>query len=606
MSPPDPHASAAPGLPGDADVSTQTTLFLPTYDEEDQDALTATSNTQRRNRILAAVAGVVILALIAGYFVTRHSTNQTPIVYQYATVTQGTLALTVSGTGPLQSALYNVIVQGTSTLKEIDVSVGQAVTAGQVLGKLDPTSLQNALTQAEIQVNSAQNSVNSANLAITNAQDGITTAQTALTNAQTNLSNVQAQVQAQQAVAYDTEQTAIAKCTTTSSTPTPAGTATPTPVPTPVVSCDQQAQDTYNATVASLNAQVTSAQNQITTAQNGVKSAQAALVSAQNGYQSALLNQQTAQVALQTAQTNLANATITAPHSGQVTQVNGQVGNAPGAPFVQIADLSQMQVLVNVNEADISKVAIGQVATFSVLAFKGRTFTGKVTTISPAGVTTQGVVTYPVTIDVTSTPATGVTLLPAMTATVTIVTQQRRGVVLIPATAVTFAVAAAPAGSYKLLACGTVTQAYQTAVTDLQTDLQATATLAQDSPQAAYVVEQDVHNNFTAVPVVLGLTDGTRYIAVQGVSVGDRLVVGRTGGTTTTTTGSASTSFLQIPGTGGGRGGAGGAGGGRGNGNGTSTGGTSTGGAGGTGFGGRGGAGIARLLCGASAPTPTP
>jgi HlyD family secretion protein len=74
--------------------------------------------------------------------------------------------------------------------------------------------------------------------------------------------------------------------------------------------------------------------------------------------------------------------------------------------------------------------------TFTVNAFPGRTFTGTVARIEPIGVTTSNVVNYNV---VATTEPTDVRLLPTMTATVTIVTEQHDGVTLVPTAAISFA-----------------------------------------------------------------------------------------------------------------------------------------------------------------------
>ena len=78
----------------------------------------------------------------------------------------------------------------------------------------------------------------------------------------------------------------------------------------------------------------------------------------------------------------------------------------------------------------------GQKVNFTLTAFPSRTFTGTVASIEPAGTTTSNVVTYSVLISVDQTD---VQLLPAMTATVTIVTEENDNAVLVPNSAITYA-----------------------------------------------------------------------------------------------------------------------------------------------------------------------
>src|SRR5207237_10032944 len=151
-----------------------------------------------------------------------------------------------------------------------------------------------------------------------------------------------------------------------------------------------------------------------------------------------------------TAQNNMAAAVLTAPTGGTIAGLNGTVGqyisggasgssssatstSSTSSAFITLSDLSTPQVSASVSEADIGKVQPGQKVNFSVTAYPGKTFTGTVAAIVPAGTTTSNVVTYTVLISVDQT---NVQLLPSMTATVTIVTQEAAGAVLVPNAAI--------------------------------------------------------------------------------------------------------------------------------------------------------------------------
>jgi RND family efflux transporter MFP subunit len=104
-----------------------------------------------RHRWVPIVSGVVLVAVVASIVGARMASAQKATTYQYGTVRQGNLALTVSGTGPVSANLYNLSFATSGTISEIDVSVGQTVKAGQTLAKLDPTALRNAVSQAQLQ-----------------------------------------------------------------------------------------------------------------------------------------------------------------------------------------------------------------------------------------------------------------------------------------------------------------------------------------------------------------------------------------------------------------------------------------------------------------------
>ena len=487
-------------------------LDLPSFYDDDTDfeaddlALTERP-WYRQRRLVALIAGAVLVAIVAGIVGALAASGPAPITYQMAQATTGNLVVSVSATGPIQSATYDVSFSGSGKITEIDVKVGQQVKAGQVLAKLDPTSLQDAVNQAQANVNSAQTSLN---------------------NAYNNQSQVQAQTQASLAVAYNQEQTAIANCNGNQN-------------------CINAAQAQYASAQAQANSQRSAAQAQITNAQAQLS---------------------TAQTNLATAQHNLGNATVTAPHDGTVGVINGIVGGSPGSSasgsssgaFIEILDLTSLQVQANVSEADIGHVAVGQTATFTVSAYGSQRFRGTVSSVSPLGQTSSNVVTYPVSIDMDTQSLSSAALLPGMTANVSVITAQRAGVLLIPATAVTYARSQLVAGT---ITRAQITSALQQGRQLLQRAQSSDATAAQDQLSVSFVLERS-KGAFVIVPVVLGLTDGTSDVVVAGLNEGDTIITGQTGGAKTTTSSGSS----LLPG-GGGRGGGFGGGGGRGTGSGS-------------------------------------
>ncbi|HEX9038987.1 MAG TPA: efflux RND transporter periplasmic adaptor subunit [Ktedonobacterales bacterium] len=118
---------------------------------------------------LVAIGAALVVALLGGFFVVRAQGAKKPTTYQTATISEGNLALPVSGTGPVQAALYNLNFDASGRIATIDVSVGQTVKAGQTLATLDTTALRDALNQAQLQVNTAyyqeQQSINTCNTA---------------------------------------------------------------------------------------------------------------------------------------------------------------------------------------------------------------------------------------------------------------------------------------------------------------------------------------------------------------------------------------------------------------------------------------------------------
>lgn len=143
----------------------------------------------------------------------------------------------------------------------------------------------------------------------------------------------------------------------------------------------------------------------------------------------------TKQAAVEDALVNLDRCTIKAPIEGIVLSRQAEVGktvaaslNAPTL-FTIVNDLTKMQIVAAVAEADIGNVELDQVANFTVDAFPGRQFRGRVSQIRNSPITTQNVVTYQTLIDVHNEDQK---LKPGMTANVAIVVAQRSDILRLP------------------------------------------------------------------------------------------------------------------------------------------------------------------------------
>lgn len=138
---------------------------------------------------------------------------------------------------------------------------------------------------------------------------------------------------------------------------------------------------------------------------------------------------------LDKALTNLGYATIYSPIDGVVLSRAVDEGQTVAASFstptmFTIAkDLTKMRVIADVDEADIGTVKIGQNVMFTVDAFPNDEFKGTVTMVRLEAKVTSNVVTYEVVINA---PNPSLKLLPGLTASVNIYTQERRNVLIIP------------------------------------------------------------------------------------------------------------------------------------------------------------------------------
>lgn len=222
----------------------------------------------------------------------------------------------------------------------------------------------------------------------------------------------------------------------------------------------QSAKANQQSAQANLNYQLANYNRYKTLYQKGLVSAndyESAHLSYQQAKEQANANLQSvksAQEEVQRAQTNLGYATITSPIDGVVISKSVEEGQTVAASFstpelFTIAkDLTNMQVVADVDEADIGDVAVGERVTFTVDAYPNDTFEGTVKQVRLQATTTNNVVTYEVVI---SAPNAELKLKPGLTANVTIYTAERQGVTCTTAKALRFTPTKETVGNRKSL-----------------------------------------------------------------------------------------------------------------------------------------------------------
>ena len=348
---------------------------------------------------LAALAFILIVGLVAGTLAVRaRSAVQVvtaPVVQQ--TLTQ---SVTASGTVNPQNSI-SVGTQVSGTISQLDVDYNSKVTKGEVLARIDPSTIQDQLDQAQANLAQAQAQASEAGANTTAEAAGAAAAQTAIPKAQAALTLAQEQLSRDQTL----------------------------------LSEGYMAQETVQ-------------QDQSTVAQDAtaVAQAQAAYAQSQAQTQAEGAGTDAAQAAVQAAaatvaqdQVNLNNTVITSPVDGTVIARDVSIGQTVAASlqtptlFTIAQNLNQMEVDINVGEPDIGGVKQGDTVNFTVLAYPNHIFTGQVTQVRINPTTVNNVVTYDVVVDVNNT--TGL-LLPGMTANATINVASTPNALVVPLAAV--------------------------------------------------------------------------------------------------------------------------------------------------------------------------
>jgi HlyD family secretion protein len=310
-----------------------------------------------RKTLIIGAGAVVAAALV---FALRSGGSEPK--YVTAVVDRGDIADVVGATGTLQAVTtVQVGSQASGTVSELLADFNSRVQKGQVVARLDPSSFQARLGQA-----------------------------------QANLVSARANVERQQATVEDARQKRDRAEALAKEDLLPA-------------SDLETARATYQSAVAQLKAN------------------QAAVTQAVAG-----VNQ---------AKVDLDHTIIRAPIDGIVVGRSVDVGQTVAASlqaptlFVIAQDLSHMQVLASIDEADIGRVRTGQKATFRVDSFPDQVFEGRVEQVRLQPTTVQNVVTYSAIIAVDNP---GQRLMPGMTATVSLVVHERQDVLRVPAAALRF------------------------------------------------------------------------------------------------------------------------------------------------------------------------
>ncbi|AKI01142.1 RND family efflux transporter, MFP subunit [Hoeflea sp. IMCC20628] len=202
-----------------------------------------------------------------------------------------------------------------------------------------------------------------------------------------------------------------------------------------------EATATLNETKDNYDRAVLLEQKHVTTLE-GLLKAKAAYDRAKAALKSAEADIRVSEANLKINQANLEKACICSSIDGVVLDRNVEVGQIVAsslqAPvlFTLAADLTSMQLQVDIDEADIGKVKVGDAALFSVEAYQGRTFPAAISELRFAPKTVDGVVTYEAILSIDNSD---MLLRPGMTATADITVAEIKDTLAIPNAALRFA-----------------------------------------------------------------------------------------------------------------------------------------------------------------------
>ena len=434
---------------------------------------------------------VVVIALIAvaagvyGWTQYKAKTATKAKIGRTVTAKNGTISILVSETGTLEPVTQNEVKSKVAgRVERIFVKEGDIVKAGDPIARIDPTEVTREVEQIKAQMAASQASYEQAqqNYTLTVRQNAMSVkrAEASLAEAEARLAQTAAptrsqDLQQQEATVSRTESSLLRSkaqlADAERNLSRQRALVAQGFVAQSSMDSAQTNLDVMKADVASAQTELASAKQRLSLLKEGTRredivAARAQVESAKVALESERTNQaqsqlrardverakaEVEQIQNQLAKTaiSLKDTDIVAPIAGQVVSKSineGELvasatgGFAQGAVLIKIADLTKMEVKVNINEVDVAKLKVGLPAEIRVDGVKGETFKGQVASISPASLGSNStassgssaVVRFEVKVAVVTPDPR---LRPGMTAAVSIVLDRKNDVLTLPAEA---------------------------------------------------------------------------------------------------------------------------------------------------------------------------
>jgi len=522
----------------------------------------ATLLDQKKKLLLGG--GIMAIVVLAGLYFGGGASSSTQ--YMTARIERGNLRNTVTATGALQAVTtVQVGSQASGTISALYADYNSVVKKGQVVAQLDPSVSKAQVEQARANLEQARASLVQSKAAVVNARAGVADAQakgqaakSTVQNNQAGVSGAEANVavlkaQLDDALSLLKQQESLLKSGVIAQRDYDVS-----------QTAYRTAEAKYNQSVSQLNQAKLTEQSAssagIAQSNAAVEQSQAQVQQSQAQVQQAAAQVQQAQAALSLAEVNLSHTTIASPIDGIVVSRDVNVGQTVAASlsaptlFTIANDLTQMQVIANIDQADIGLVEQAKAVKFTVDAFPGKDFDGKIEQmrINPQNV--QNVVTYNVVIDVNNPEQK---LKPGMTANLTITIDERNSVLKVPNSALRFT----PQGGTGERTGGGAGngQSRRRAQGDAANGGEqvnfapASAPVLEGQTRVVWVLGQDGKPQSRRIKI--GLTDGASTEVVDGnLNEGDMVITGQTiAGSKAQNTQTSTPGFGNAPRTPGGR-----------------------------------------------------
>ena len=481
----------------------------------------------RKKKIIigSSVGALLLIIIVVSIFATR---KDTPEVVVVKLEVKPELKSTVTSSGevrPIQFMNLTSEVQG--RIEEITKKEGDVVQKGEVLVRLDPNQLESStdaqlaayqsaqddIRSSQTQVTAAQNnlaqsqqSLNQAQVAIDSARQGVITAQTEVDRAQVEFNAANRELKRNEQLL---ESGVISRQSFDESRDR--------------VETARSSLETSKARLESQRIAVRDSQSRLASQQVAVKDAKRAVDTAGINVNSSQSRADQQAAVLRGSQSQRDKSVVVAPINGVIAEIPSKVGTFAVAglsttALLTIADMSEINVEVKVDETEIDKVAVGQKAKIKVDAFGEKEIEGEVLQKTPLAVgksQTSGGLSTNINVQeakefrvvirlVNLTPEMQGALRPGMSATAEITTKTENNVIAVPLQAI---VEKKPEGSPS-------------------PEGPAGSTTPADRPKAQKGVFVLDNGRAKFIPVETGITGESDIQIISGLSEGQEVITG--------------------------------------------------------------------------------
>jgi HlyD family secretion protein len=414
----------------------------------------------RKKKIIITVAAVAGLALIVVISIFARGSDQ-PEVTVVKVEVRPELKSTVTASGEVRPIKYiNLTSEVPGRIEEISVNPGDHVTRGQALVRVDPTQLEStaaaqaagvqasisdtqsarqSLLASENRVSQSQQNLAAAEASLAQARQAVVTAQTNVDRERVNLNSAQRELKR----TTDLIESGVASRLEFDKA-------------RDLLEQAQVALRTAQAQLESANIGIEEAKARVNQQRVSVRDAQISVDSARTGVKTSEARANQQQALLRGSASQRSKATTYSPLTGVVADIPARVGTFAVAglsttSLMTIADMSTINVEVNVDETEIASVELGQPVKVKVDAMNEREIEGSVVQKNPLAIgksdTTGGGISnrvnvqeakeFKVVIELKNLPDDlRNSLRPGMTATATITTKTKQNVLAVPLQAI--------------------------------------------------------------------------------------------------------------------------------------------------------------------------